>query len=293
MSVEDERKLFVAGLAEAVSEDVLRQLFEAAGGQVESVTIPRDRATGKPRGFGFVTMCSEDEARTVREALDGSMQAGRSISVRVFRADRSVPPPSRGMAHAPPADDATLYVGNLPFDANTEEIDGLFREAGFDVQRVHLPVDPEGRPRGFGFVALASADAAREASEQLQFAMLRGRRLSVSVARARGSVPPPRPMTRSSLPAASQSGPTSPREPIFRAPPPPEFSSLDAPPSSRTWDAGGPSRDKDKDAKDKDKKAAKKRKVKGATAERGPQRRKNEGFRAPRARGLMDDWDDD
>jgi hypothetical protein len=131
----------------------------------------------------------------------------------------------------------------------------------------------------------------------LQFAMLRGRRLSVSVARARGSIAPPRSSAmRSSLPPASQAGPSSLREPVFRAPPAPDFSSVDSPPSSRSWDEasrGGPSRDKDKDAKDKDKKAAKKRKVKGATAERGPQRRKNEGFRAPRARGMMDDWDDD
>jgi len=289
MSVEDERKLFVAGLAEAVSEDVLRQLFEAAGGQVESVTIPRDRGTGKPRGFGFVTMCSEDEARVVREALDGSMQAGRSISVRIFRADRSSPPPSRNAAYTPPADDATLYIGNLPFDANSEEIGALFGEAGFEVQRVHLPVDPEGRPRGFGFVALTSADDARGASEQLQFAMLRGRRLSVSVARARGAVAPPR-VTRSNAPeSGGGAGPSSTREPMsFRSPPVPNFPPNDAPPSSRSWEEAGrsgPSRDSDK--------TAKKRKVKGATAERGPQRRKNEGFRAPRACGMMDDWDDD
>jgi RNA recognition motif-containing protein len=297
MSVEDERKLFVAGLADAVSEEILRQLFETAGGPVEAVTIPRDRATGKPRGFGFVTMASEASARLAREALDGSPQAGRSISVRVFRGDRSQPQPSaRGNTMAPPAEDASLYVGNLPFDATAEEIEALFLEAGFTVQRVHLPADPDGRPRGFGFVAFASAEEARQAAEQTQYAGIRGRRLSVNVARARPTQAPPsfRGPSRSSMPAPMSShNPTSQRDgSSFRPPPATEYPPSDAPPASG-WDAARKAAPTWDAEKDKDKKPAKKRKVKGATADRGPQRRKNEGFRAPRARDMLDNWEDE
>src|SRR5579859_7064377 len=123
----DEAKLFVAGLPDSISEEVLKQLFEATGGTVVNVSLPKDRATGRPRGFGFVTLSTPAEAQTARDALDGSMQAGRSISVRPFQAEpprrgegtgpRSSSggggPPSRG---GPGAPDRTLYVGNLPYD---------------------------------------------------------------------------------------------------------------------------------------------------------------------------------
>src|ERR1700733_10278628 len=87
----EEAKLFVAGLPDSVSEEVLKQLFEATGGTVVNVSLPKDRATGRPRGFGFVTLSTAAEAQAARDALDGSMQAGKSISVRPFQAE----PPRR------------------------------------------------------------------------------------------------------------------------------------------------------------------------------------------------------
>src|ERR1700729_1711634 len=102
---EDSRKLFVAGLPDSITEDVLRQLFEATGGSVAEVSLPKDRATGRPRGFGFVTLATVEEANAARESLDGSFQGGKSISVRPFQAE----PPRRegglrpGLPGAPPS----------------------------------------------------------------------------------------------------------------------------------------------------------------------------------------------
>ena len=62
----EDAKLFVAGLPDSVSEDVLKTIFEATGGAVVSVSLPKDRTTGRPRGFGFVTMSSAAEAQTAR-----------------------------------------------------------------------------------------------------------------------------------------------------------------------------------------------------------------------------------
>src|SRR5262245_48461906 len=90
---EDSRKLFVAGLPDTISEDVLRQLFEATGGSVVEVSLPKDRTTGRPRGFGFVTMATTEAANVARESLHGSFQGGRSISVRPFE---SAPPKRDG-----------------------------------------------------------------------------------------------------------------------------------------------------------------------------------------------------
>src|SRR5262245_39777815 len=126
---EDSRKLFVAGLPDSITEDVLRQLFEATGGSVVEVSLPKDRATGRPRGFGFVTLATQEEAGAARESLYGSFQGGKSISVRPFQAEpprrdarpggeRSAGGPSSGGGFGgggpAAAPDRTLYVGNLP-----------------------------------------------------------------------------------------------------------------------------------------------------------------------------------
>src|SRR5580692_5202513 len=95
----EEAKLFVAGLPDSISEEVLKQLFEATGGKVVGVSLPKDRMTGRPRGFGFVTMATPQEAQAARDALDGSMQGGKSISVRPFQAE---PPRRDGVAPGGP-----------------------------------------------------------------------------------------------------------------------------------------------------------------------------------------------
>ena len=73
--------LFVGNLNFDTTEDGLRQLFEGDGRTVVRVNIITDRDTGRPRGFGFVEMSSDEEARTAQEALDGSMLDGRPIRV--------------------------------------------------------------------------------------------------------------------------------------------------------------------------------------------------------------------
>lgn len=194
MATEDARKLFVAGLPESITEDVLRQLFEATGGKVVDVSLPKDRATGKARGFGFVTFATQEEAGNARDVLDGSIQAGRSISVRPFSSE----PPKRGErtegvrseAPPPPAEDRTLYVGNLPYDTTQQELSQLLTDNGVGpVVRIHLPVGPDGRLRGFGFVTLATAEAANGAITALRNADVRGRRLMINIAHPRGERP--------------------------------------------------------------------------------------------------------
>jgi RNA recognition motif-containing protein len=202
----EEAKLFVAGLPDSISEDVLKQLFEATGGKVVSISLPKDRMTGRPRGFGFVTLATPQEAQSARDALDGSMHAGKSISVRPFQAepprrDGGGPPPGPrpgGGPHSGPprggpqqAPDRTLYVGNLPYDATQEEVQTLINGVAPDsVVRVHLPMDADGRKRGFGFVTMASSETAKTAADALRNAELRNRRLVVNLAHPKGERPP-------------------------------------------------------------------------------------------------------
>ena len=78
-----------------------------------------------------------------------------------------------------------IYVGNLPFRTNTEELRDLFAEHG-DVQDCVIPVDRDsGRSRGFGFVDMADEEA-RNAITALDGYDLDGRQLRVNEARPRG-----------------------------------------------------------------------------------------------------------
>jgi cold-inducible RNA-binding protein len=76
---------------------------------------------------------------------------------------------------------AKIYVGNLPFTADQEEVRALFAQHGA-VTSVSLPTDREtGRPRGFGFVEMSQADAAK-AIQALNGHSMGGRPLRVNEA---------------------------------------------------------------------------------------------------------------
>jgi cold-inducible RNA-binding protein len=76
---------------------------------------------------------------------------------------------------------AKIYVGNLPFTASEAEVRTLFSQHG-TVESVSLPTDREtGRPRGFGFVEMSQADAAR-AIQSLNGYSMNGRPLRVNEA---------------------------------------------------------------------------------------------------------------
>lgn len=73
-------KLFVGSLPWAVTDDVLKSVFESHG-PVVSAKVITDRQTGKSRGFGFVEMENEADANNAIEALNGSELKGRNIIV--------------------------------------------------------------------------------------------------------------------------------------------------------------------------------------------------------------------
>lgn len=74
------KKLFIGGLSWGTSEETLQSGFEEFG-EVEEVVIPRDRHTGKSRGFGFVLFADEEGAEKAREEMDNKEFDGRTIRV--------------------------------------------------------------------------------------------------------------------------------------------------------------------------------------------------------------------
>ncbi|HZL42214.1 MAG TPA: RNA-binding protein [Verrucomicrobiae bacterium] len=77
-------KLFVGNLSFNTTENDLQDAF-AAHGTVTEANLMMDRATGRPRGFGFVTMSTPEEAQKAMEALNGKSVDGRALTVNIAR----------------------------------------------------------------------------------------------------------------------------------------------------------------------------------------------------------------
>jgi RNA recognition motif-containing protein len=81
------KKLYIGNMSYDTTEDSLRDLF-AGVGEVESVNIITDRRSGRPRGFGFVEMATEEEAQAAISQLNGTTLDDRQISVAEARPQR-------------------------------------------------------------------------------------------------------------------------------------------------------------------------------------------------------------
>src|SRR5260221_13954823 len=77
-------KLFVGNLSFDVTENDLQDLFAQAG-PVNSVNVMQDRATGKPRGFGFVEMSTEEDTTKAISMFNGKDFKGRALTVNEAR----------------------------------------------------------------------------------------------------------------------------------------------------------------------------------------------------------------
>jgi cold-inducible RNA-binding protein len=78
------RKLYVGNLPFDTSEQDLQTLFAGAG-TVESVNVIRDGATGRARGFAFVEMATDDEAKAAIQMLADYSLGGRQLTVNEAR----------------------------------------------------------------------------------------------------------------------------------------------------------------------------------------------------------------
>lgn len=76
--------IYVGNLSFDSSENAVRSLFERHG-SVTSTKLITDRDTGRPRGFGFVEMSNDNEARAAISALDGTDLDGRNLKVNESR----------------------------------------------------------------------------------------------------------------------------------------------------------------------------------------------------------------
>jgi cold-inducible RNA-binding protein len=77
-------KLFVGNLSFNTTENDLQDTF-AAHGTVSEVNLMMDRESGRPRGFGFITMSTPEEAQAAIDGLNGKSIDGRALTVNIAK----------------------------------------------------------------------------------------------------------------------------------------------------------------------------------------------------------------
>ena len=93
-------KLFVGNLSFHTTENELQDAFAAHGTVVET-NLMMDRTTGRPRGFGFITMGSPEEAEKAIQAMNGAQVDGRALTVNIARPREERPPGGGGGGRGP------------------------------------------------------------------------------------------------------------------------------------------------------------------------------------------------
>ncbi|KAJ3690088.1 hypothetical protein LUZ61_019252 [Rhynchospora tenuis] len=163
----DEGKLFIGGISWETTEEKLKEHFGQYGG-VSQAVIMRDKATGRPRGFGFVVFSDPsilDRVLQDRHTIDGrTVEAKRAMSREEQQASKTTnsnPAGRNGGAGAGGGNIRTkkIFVGGLPPTITEDSFRDYFRTYG-DVTDIVIMIDQNtGRPRGFGFVTFDTEEA--------------------------------------------------------------------------------------------------------------------------------------
>lgn len=85
-----EKKLYCGNLSYGMTDESLKEAF-AAFGTVESAVVIKDKFSGRSKGFGFVEMSTEDEAKAAIEGMNGKEVDGRKIVVNESRPQEERP----------------------------------------------------------------------------------------------------------------------------------------------------------------------------------------------------------
>lgn len=210
--VEDDAcKVFVGNLPFSAEWQELKDHFSQCGTVVDTKVLTMDgkgggRTKGRSRGKGLVVFSSAAEAQTAIASLNGSMMDDRQIEVDVWTRGQGTggkggAGKGAGWAWSPPAGKASgkgtfansapdshmVYVGNLPFQAEWQELKDHFAQCGTVVDtKVHTTDGKgggrtKGRSRGTGTVTFSSAAEATQAVKMLNGSVMMDREIVVDV----------------------------------------------------------------------------------------------------------------
>ncbi|KAJ7204706.1 hypothetical protein GGX14DRAFT_459409 [Mycena pura] len=168
-------QLFVANLPYRVRWQDLKDLFRRAGTVLRAdVSLGPDN---RSRGYGTVLLATAEDAGRAVDMFSGYSWQGRVLEVRADRLrDFDQPFPELEEEYTPMG--RNLFVGNLPFHVQWQDLKDLFRQAG-TIVRADVALGPDGRSRGFGTVVFATEKDARRAVDMFSGYEFNGRALKV------------------------------------------------------------------------------------------------------------------
>ncbi|KAL6282446.1 hypothetical protein ACE6H2_013375 [Prunus campanulata] len=154
------RKLFIRGLGADTTSDSLRSLFSAFGDLDEAIVIP-DKATGKSKGYGFVTFKHADSALLALK--EPSKKIDGRVTVTQFAAAGLTASFNNSNSNAADVSARKIYVGSVPFDISSERLLSTFSAYG-EIEEGPLGFDKAtGKSKGFAFFVYKTEEGARAA----------------------------------------------------------------------------------------------------------------------------------
>ncbi|KAJ2473354.1 hypothetical protein IWW56_005999 [Coemansia sp. RSA 2131] len=170
-------RVYVGSINFELTEEHMRRVFGEFG-SVCSVSMARDTATGRHKGFGFVEFDVPEAAALAMDSMDGTMLGGRAL--RLGRPNNYAQAVAQGFPRPPPE---RIYVANVNRAVSEQVLREIFTPFG-DVTECVLASNVNTREHmGWGFVEFAKADAAVQAAQAMN-----GLELAAMVLRVRACV---------------------------------------------------------------------------------------------------------
>ncbi|KAJ5101488.1 hypothetical protein NUU61_003710 [Penicillium alfredii] len=169
--IKEDGKMFIGGLNWETTDQSLRDYFSQFG-EVQECTVMRDSATGRSRGFGFLTF---RDPKTVN-----------TVMVKEHYLDGKIIDPKRAIPRDEQEKTSKIFVGGVSQEATEQDFKQFFMQFGRVVDATLMIDKDTGRPRGFGFVTFDS-EAAVEAALSRPLDIL-GKPIEVKKAQPRGNL---------------------------------------------------------------------------------------------------------
>ncbi|TPR08426.1 hypothetical protein CAN33_004125 [Aspergillus niger] len=169
--IKEDGKMFIGGLNWETTDQSLKDYFSQFG-EVQECTVMRDSATGRSRGFGFLTF---RDPKTVN-----------TVMVKEHYLDGKIIDPKRAIPRDEQEKTSKIFVGGVSQEANEHDFKEFFAQFGRVIDATLMIDKDTGRPRGFGFVTFDSEAAVEAAlSGPLEIC---GKPIEVKKAQPRGNL---------------------------------------------------------------------------------------------------------
>ncbi|KAL6235395.1 hypothetical protein BDW75DRAFT_209731 [Aspergillus navahoensis] len=189
--IKEDGKMFIGGLNWETTDQSLKEYFSQFG-EVQECTVMRDSATGRSRGFGFLTFRDPKTVNTVmvkEHYLDGKIVRPALVLphvVTIVCSHNSQIDPKRAIPRDEQEKTSKIFVGGVSQEATEQDFKQFFMQFGRVIDATLMIDKDTGRPRGFGFVTFDS-EAAVEAALSRPLEIL-GKPIEVKKAQPRGNL---------------------------------------------------------------------------------------------------------